>query len=114
MPATPRKFMIGTYEIRTERLPGAANMQRYRVFSGGRLIGTSISMPSESDCVRFEKPVPVPPLKPFQITHRAGRPKKGAATRSADPAPLEQRYTIPREDLPLGAPTPDTAKSEDR
>lgn len=106
--------MIGKYEIRTERLPGAAHMQRYRVFSGGRLIGTLISMPSESDCVRFENPVPVPPLKRFQVAHRAGRPKKGAAPRSTDPAPSEQHYTIPREDLPPGAPTLDSVKSEDR
>jgi hypothetical protein len=51
-------------------------MLRYTVFVGGARIGALLSVPTESDCRFLEAPPPVPPLKVFRVTHRAGRPKK--------------------------------------
>ena len=70
--------MIGKYEIIAQPIAGSAHMLRYTVFVGGRRIGATASMPTESDCRYLERPPVVPPLKPFQVFYRPGRPKKGA------------------------------------
>lgn len=78
-----KRFMIGKYEIIAQPIAGSAHMLRYTVFVGGRRIGATASMPTESDCRYLERPPVVPPLKPFQVFYRPGRPKKGAQPPSA-------------------------------
>ena len=96
--------MVGKYEIRSEPLPGSIHMRRYTVFSMGLRIGTMVSLPTESDCLYLENPPSVPPLKPY-FFHRPGRPKKGVAPPSIIAAVFEAGiHTVPREDLPEGAP----------
>ena len=73
-----QRFMLGKYEIIAQPIAGSAHMLRYTVFVGGRRIGATASMPTESDCRYLERPPVVPPLKPFQVFYRPGRPKKGA------------------------------------
>ena len=70
-------------------------MLRYTVFVGGKRIGATVSVPTESDCRFLEKPPVVPPLKIFS-SYRPGRPKKG----SRPQAPNESGHTS-RESLPL-------------
>ena len=79
-------------------------MQRYTVFSMGRRIGATVSLPTESDCLFLESPPPVPPLKPY-LYYPRGRPKKGVAPPSSITALLETgNHTVPREDMPEGVP----------
>lgn len=72
-------FAIGKYEVVAQPIAGSAQMLRYTVYLKGHRIGATASMPTESDCRNFEHPPEVPPLKPFRIQHRPGRPKKGAS-----------------------------------
>src|SRR3954463_14336212 len=95
------RFMVGKYEVVAQPIPGAARMLRYTVFIGKQRIGAMVSRPTESDCRFLENPPVVPPLKIFQVTHRPGRPKKGATP----PAHMERTNhvpSLPREDLPVG------------
>ena len=85
-------------------------MLRYTVFVGGKRIGATVSVPTESDCRFLEKPPVVPPLKIFS-SYRPGRPKKGSrppqhrgdddpgAARIAAARYLARRD--PRDDRPL-------------
>lgn len=95
------RFTLGKYDIVATPIPHSAHMLRYAVFVNGMRIGTTASMPSESDCRYLENPPPVPPLVPWQSTYRPGRPKKGAPPR----VPLEPA-AAPREDLPYGMALP--------
>ena len=70
-------------------------MLRYTVFVGGKRIGATVSVPTESDCRFLEKPPVVPPLKIFS-SYRPGRPKKGSR-----PAQNPEAGPGPRESLPL-------------
>jgi hypothetical protein len=79
------RFMVGKYEVIAQPIPGSAHMLRYTVFFKGARIGAMASMPTESDCRFLESPPPVPPVKPFQVFYRPGRPKKGTER----PAPAE-------------------------
>ena len=99
-----RRFMLGKYEIIAQPIPGSAHMLRYTVFVGGRRIGATASVPTESDCRYLERPPVVPPLKPFQVFYRPGRPKKGAAP--APSAHAEAHAAPPREDIPAGIAIP--------
>lgn len=85
-----KTFRIGKYEIRAQPASGSAQMLRYTVLLDGRRLGALLSVPTESDCRFLESPPKVPPLKIFQVTYRAGRPKKGAV-RHADDAESEPR-----------------------
>lgn len=101
-PALARKrYRIGKYEIVAQPIADAAHMFRYTVFVDGTRIGSRASVPSESDCLLMEKPPVVPPLVPYQVVYRPGRPKKGSAPRSAADAPQP-----PHEDLPHGMAFP--------
>ena len=105
------RFMVGKYEVVAQPIPGAAHMLRYTVFVGKQRIGAMVSRPTESDCRFLEKPPVVPPLKIFQVTHRPGRPKKGATP----PVPVDRHNALPplpREDLPAGMAL--ERKSDDR
>ncbi len=105
-----KRFMIGKYEILAQPIPGSAHMLRYTVFVAGRRIGATASMPTESDCRYLERPPVVPPLKPFQVFYRPGRPKKGAAPRQ--PA-VDVHQSTPRDDIPAGISIPIPNRSED-
>lgn len=96
-----KRYRIGKYEIVAQPIPHAAHMLRYTVFVDGTRIGTMASVPSESDCVFMEKPPVIPPLVPYQVVYRPGRPKKGTPPRSAGDAPAP-----PHEDLPHGMSFP--------
>ena len=103
------RFMVGKYEIIAQPIPGSAHMLRYTVFFKGARIGAMASMPTESDCRFLENPPPVPPVKPFQVFHRPGRPKKGSQPASAaDRAP-----TMAHEDLSSELPLPALEKPAD-
>lgn len=110
----PRRewFAVGKYRVLSEPLPGAMHMRRYSIFSGERRIGRTVSMPTESDCLHLERPRPVPPLKPFFVPYRPGRPKKGATPPTAVAAFSERGHTVSREDLPPGVPVREFAGSE--
>jgi len=106
-----RRFMLGKYEIIAQPIPGSAHMLRYTVFVGGRRIGATASVPTESDCRYLERPPVVPPLKPFQVFYRPGRPKKGTvppAQAHGDVQPPPQR-----EDIPAGIAIPRGARGDD-
>jgi len=105
-----KRFMIGKYEIIAQPIPGSAHMLRYTVFVGGRRIGATASMPTESDCRYLERPPVVPPLKPFQVFYRPGRPKKGATP--PQPA-VDVHHGISREEIPAGISIPVPGRSED-
>jgi len=105
-----KRFMLGKYEIIAQPIPGSAHMLRYTVFVGGRRIGATASVPTESDCRYLEKPPAVPPLKPFQVFYRPGRPKKGATPPHAT---VEAGHSVPREDIPAGISIPAPGRSED-
>ncbi len=103
IPSAERKqYRIGKYEIIAQPIPHSAHMLRYSVFVDGKRIGAMASMPSESDCRFLEKPPPVPPLVPYQVVYRPGRPKKGAPPRTTD------AIAPPREELPHGMSFPQT------
>ena len=104
-----QRFMIGKYEIVARPIPGSAQMLRYTVFVGGRRIGATASMPTESDCRYLEKPPVVPPLKPFQVFYRPGRPKKG----TTPPAQVDAHTPTPREDIPVGISIPQAGRGDD-
>ena len=104
-----KRFMLGKYEIIAQPIPGSAHMLRYTVFVGGRRIGATASVPTESDCRYLERPPVVPPLKPFQVFYRPGRPKKGATP----VAQSEVHHAVPREDIPAGITIPEPRRSED-
>jgi len=106
-------FAVGKYRVLSEPLPGAMQMRRYSIFSDGRRIGATVSMPTESDCLHLERPRPVPPLKPFFVAYRPGRPKKGATPPAAAATFSERAHTVSREDLPPGAPIREFAASEE-
>ena len=105
-----KRFMIGKYEIIAQPIPGSAHMLRYTVFVAGRRIGATASMPTESDCRYLERPPVVPPLKPFQVFYRPGRPKKGATP--PQPA-VDVHHGISREEIPAGISIPASGRSED-
>jgi len=105
-----KRFMIGKYEIIAQPIPGSAHMLRYTVFVGGRRIGATASMPTESDCRYLERPPVVPPLKPFQVFYRPGRPKKGATP--PQPA-VDVHHGMSREDIPAGISIPVPGRSDD-
>lgn len=104
-----RRFMLGKYEIIAQPIPGSAHMLRYTVFVGGRRIGATASVPTESDCRYLERPPVVPPLKPFQVFYRPGRPKKGATPHGT----AEAQQPVPREDIPAGISIPEPRRGED-
>ena len=104
-----KRFMLGKYEIIAQPIPGSAHMLRYTVFVGGRRIGATASVPTESDCRYLERPPVVPPLKPFQVFYRPGRPKKG----STPAAQSDVHQPLPREDIPAGISIPVPGRSED-
>ena len=105
-----KRFMIGKYEIIAQPSPGSAHMLRYTVFVAGRRIGATASMPTESVCRYLERPPVVPPLKPFQVFYRPGRPKKGATP--PQPA-VDVHHGIAREDIPAGISIPTSGRSEE-
>jgi hypothetical protein len=91
-----RRFKVGKYDIIAHPIPNSAHMLRYTVFVGGKRIGATVSVPTESDCRFLEKPPVVPPLKIFS-SYRPGRPKKG----SRPPPTADTATQAPRESLPL-------------
>lgn len=95
--ASRKRYRIGKYEIVAQPIPHAAHMLRYTVYVDGRRIGAMASVPSESDCLFMEKPPVIPPLVPYQVVYRPGRPKKGTAPRSTNETSQPQH-----EDLPHG------------
>lgn len=95
-----RRFTVGKYEIVATPIPHSAHMLRYTVYLGGRRLGALASQPTESDCRFLEDPPEVPPLKIYSITYRPGRPKKSAAPRAYEAAP------VPREEIPSGIHLP--------
>lgn len=95
--ASRKRYRIGKYEIVAQPIPHAAHMLRYTVYVDGRRIGAMASVPSESDCLFMEKPPVIPPLVPYQVVYRPGRPKKGTPPRSASETSQPQN-----EDLPHG------------
>jgi hypothetical protein len=104
-----RRFMIGKYEIIAQPIPGSAHMLRYTVFVSGRRVGAMASMPTESDCRYLERPPVVPPLKPFQVFYRPGRPKKG----STPPQPaVDVHHGISREEIPAGISIPSSGRED--
>ena len=107
-------FNIRKYDVVGQPIPGSMHMLRYTISSGGRRIGTMVSVPSESDCRYLEKPPVVPPLKPFYVTHRPGRPKKGSAPASAAAAGNDVRQSSPALDSSLGVSLPDHRGRDDR
>ena len=105
-------FKIGKYDVVGQPIPGSMHMLRYTISADGRRIGTMVSVPSESDCRYLEKPPAVPPLKPCYVTHRPGRPKKGAAP--AAPAGNDSRQGSPPLDSTIGISLPDPNGRDDR
>ena len=92
-----RRFKVGKYDIIAHPIPNSAHMLRYTVFVGGKRIGATVSVPTESDCRFLEKPPVVPPLKIFS-SYRPGRPKKGSRPQT----PAEPGHaSASREALPL-------------
>ena len=108
--AERRQFMVGKYEVIAQPMPHSAHMLRYTVYLDKTRIGAMVSVPSESDCLFLEKPPVVPPLKIFYVTHRPGRPKKGAKP----PVPLERNQPGFREALPSDVSLDGLARPEDR
>ena len=82
-----RRFKVGKYDIIANPIPNSAHMLRYTVFVGGKRIGATVSVPTESDCRFLEKPPVVPPLKIFS-SYRPGRPKKGSRPRGPERADI--------------------------
>lgn len=105
-------FRIGKYDVVGQPIPGSMHMLRYTISAGGRRIGTMVSVPSESDCRYLEKPPAVPPLKPFYVTHRPGRPKKGAVRPA--PAGNDSRQGVTPLDSSIGVSLPALNERDDR
>src|SRR5438445_3558149 len=76
-----RQYKIGKYDIVAQPANGSMHMLRYTVMLEGRRLGALLTVPTESDCRFLEAPPAEPPLKIFSVTHRAGRPQKGAPQR---------------------------------
>lgn len=110
IPVGRKRFMVGAYEVVAQPLAHAEHMLRYTVFRQKTRIGTMVSVPTESDCRFLEKPPVVPPLKIFYVTHRPGRPKKGAKP----PAPVERSQPAHRDALPPDVSLDGMPKAEDR
>ena len=108
--AERRQFMVGKYEVIAQPMPHSAHMLRYTVYLDKTRIGAMVSVPSESDCLFLEKPPVVPPLKIFYVTHRPGRPKKGAKP----PVALERDQPGFREGLPADVSLAGLRQPEDR
>ena len=102
-----RRFKVGKYDIIAHPIPNSAHMLRYTVFVGGKRIGATVSVPTESDCRFLENPPPVPPVKPFQVFYRPGRPKKG----SQPPSHADRNPAAAHEELPAGLSIPALEKS---
>ncbi len=110
LPAVERRnFKIGKYDIVAQPAFGSAHMLRYTVLFNGKRLGALLSVPTESDCKFLESPPPVPPVKPFQVFYRPGRPKKGAQPPSA----ADRGNGMSHEDLTSGIPLPALEKSPD-
>lgn len=105
-----QQFMVGKYEVIARPLPHSVHMLCYTVYLHKLRIGSMVSMPTESDCRFLEKPPVVPPLKIFYVTHRPGRPKKGAKP----PAAPERNQPALREELPSDVSLDGLRRSEDR
>jgi len=105
-----QQFMVGKYEVIARPLPHSVHMLCYTVYLHKLRIGSMVSMPTESDCRFLEKPPIVPPLKIFYVTHRPGRPKKGAKP----PAAPERNQPALREELPSDVSLDGLRRSEDR
>ena len=105
-------FRVGKYDVVGQPIPGSMHMLRYTISTGGKRIGTMVSVPSESDCRYLEKPPVVPPLKPFYVTHRPGRPKKGTAP--AAPAGNDPRQGNAPLDSSIGVTLPDSRGLHDQ
>ena len=105
-----QQFMVGKYEVIARPLPHSVHMLCYTVYLHKLRIGSMVSMPTESDCRFLEKPPIVPPLKIFYVTHRPGRPKKGAKP----PAAPERNQPAHREELPSDVSLDGLRRSEDR
>jgi hypothetical protein len=84
-PGLRQRFAVGKYEVVAQPIPGSAQMLRYTVFLHGERIGATASVPTESDCRNFENPPAVPPLKPFRLRNRPGRPRKSAPAKTEEP-----------------------------
>ena len=104
-----QRFNLGKYTVIAQPIPHSAHMLRYTIFLGRKRIGSLASMPSEADCLYLEKPPVVPPLKPFQVFYRPGRPKKGATP----PAQVDAHTPAPREDIPVGISIPQAGRGDD-
>jgi hypothetical protein len=107
-----RRFMVGAYEIVAQPIAGSAQMLRYTVFLGRKRIGAMASMPTESDCRFLEKPPVVPPVKPFHLFYRPGRPKKGAPAAGAS-AGQERVHGATLEEVSGALPLPARGTSPD-
>lgn len=103
------RFTVGKYEVIAQPIPGSAHMLRYTVFVKGVRIGAMASVPTESDCKFLESPPAVPPVKPFQVFYRPGRPKKGAQPPSA----ADRTNGMSHEDLTSGIALPALEKSSE-
>jgi len=110
IPIERRRFMVGKYEVIAQPLAHSVHMLRYTVYLQKTRIGAMVSVPTESDCRFLEKPPVVPPLKIFYITHRPGRPKKGARP----PVAQERNQPAQREALPPDVSLDGLPGSEDR
>jgi hypothetical protein len=95
---------VGKYVVVAAPIPHSAHMLRYTVFVSGKRVGATASMPTESDCRYLERPPVVPPLKPFQVFYRPGRPKKGATPPQHNVEAVN--HSVPREDIPAGIQIP--------
>lgn len=103
------RFTVGKYDVVAEPMPHVRHMLRYIVYLGRTRIGTTVSMPSESDCRFMEKPPVVPPLKTFYVTSRPGRPKKGSKPAAA---PVE-RDSGAQDRLPADVAIDDLGSKDD-
>ena len=103
-----RRFKVGKYDIIAHPIPNYAHMLRYTVFVGGKRIGATVSVPTESDCRFLEKPPVVPPLKIFS-SYRPGRPKKGTR-----PQVNPDSNHATRESLPLDVSLGGIRATQDR
>lgn len=105
------RFKVGKYDVFAEPIPHSRQMLRYTVYAGKTRIGSTVSVPSESDCQFLENPPVVPPLKVFYVTSKPGRPRKDAIK----PAPpVEREGPGFREALPADVSLDGLGKSRSR
>jgi len=105
-----KRFMVGEFEVIARPLAYSVHMLCYTVYLHKTRIGAMVSVPTESDCRFLKKPPVVPPLKIFYVTHRPGRPKKGAKP----PVAPERNQPGLREELPADVTLDGLRRSEDR